>query len=142
MRSDRGFTIVEVLVAMAIVGICVAMIAYLVQGLNNLRKSTVQTTGVNYARRYIDVLKALWQDQGYYQGLSMPSVAPPKGFTASWFVDGKDCGNVVSTSRCSASITNATSLTSVRKVRIDVTAGGETVSMQTQIAAPFYLGAK
>ena len=72
VSSARGFTLLEVLVAMAIVGLGVATLLELFSlGLRLGARSTVQTEAVTYARQVMDEFLVRWElRDGSEQGSS------------------------------------------------------------------------
>jgi prepilin-type N-terminal cleavage/methylation domain-containing protein len=74
-----GMTLVEVLVALVILGITILLFSPFITSLGNNRKATEQTTTLAYARNYLDGLRVAWQRLEGYQTLSLaaPDNPPP-----------------------------------------------------------------
>lgn len=66
-KSKQGLTLVEVLVAMAVLGVALATLGYLVTALRNSARSDEATAAANFARSYLDALRTEWQVPSEYR---------------------------------------------------------------------------
>jgi prepilin-type N-terminal cleavage/methylation domain-containing protein len=65
-NSKKGFTIVEVIVAMALLGVLVIIASGLLIPLKITNQSNAEGRAANLARSYIEILKSRWQVQTNY----------------------------------------------------------------------------
>lgn len=79
-RREAGFTIIEAVVAVAVIAIGILLLSYLFDSIKLTRIAQNETVAVNFARRYLDVNKALWQDPYFYGTRSMPQLTAPSNF--------------------------------------------------------------
>lgn len=83
-RSNKGFSLIEVLVALAIIAITITLFSYFVSSLQRSRDARLETTAAAYARNYFDSLRAAWQDPLIYSNgdlsLGDGDVEPPAGY--------------------------------------------------------------
>jgi prepilin-type N-terminal cleavage/methylation domain-containing protein len=69
--ATSGLTLIEVLIALGLIGVAGAMFGYFVSSLQTTQKARQQTGAVAYAREYLDGLRAKWQTLEGYQNLSL-----------------------------------------------------------------------
>lgn len=65
-KQKQGFSLIEVLVAIAVIAIAMATLGYLITALRNTAKSDESTAAANFSRAYIDVLRSRWQIPNEY----------------------------------------------------------------------------
>lgn len=141
MRAKtRGLTIVEVLVALAIAAVALGMFSYLIDSLNRFRTSQSKTVALNFARRYIDVTRSLWQDPGYFADGAVPSLSPPTDFDCTVFLslNGGSATKYNCASGNSAVAGAGLNPTAYRDVQVVLrNIRGDNVTLSSQVAAPF-----
>lgn len=87
-KQKQGFSLIEVLVAIAVIAIAMATLGYLITALRNTAKSDESTAAANFSRTYIDVLRSRWQiPNEYHRGgdnqttpVILPLTDPPALF--------------------------------------------------------------
>jgi prepilin-type N-terminal cleavage/methylation domain-containing protein len=132
--SSRGLTLVEVLVALAIVGVAGGMFGYFVSSLQTTKSARQQTTALAYARDYLEGLRAKWQTLAGYQTLSLATpVEPPANYDLKIQIE-NDKGSVVYGYPGGAA---SEDLSALRKITLTFTdEKDKTVSLVTTIARP------
>jgi prepilin-type N-terminal cleavage/methylation domain-containing protein len=76
LKNSKGFTLVEAMIAVALVGVAVVMIGYLAQTFGLVRKGQLNTTAVNYARTLTESTITLWRKLEFYQQDVLPTNLP------------------------------------------------------------------
>ncbi len=132
--TSRGLTLVEVLVALAIIGTVGGMFGYFVSSLQTTKSAREQTTALAYARDYLEGLRAKWQTLEGYQTLSLATPAePPASYVLKITID-NDKGSTVYRYPGGAV---SEDLSPLRKITLTFTdAQDKTVSLVTTIARP------
>ncbi|MEM7734672.1 MAG: prepilin-type N-terminal cleavage/methylation domain-containing protein [Deinococcota bacterium] len=89
-KQQKGLTLVEVLVALAIIAITMVMFGYFSSSLQATGNSRRETAAANFARSYLDALRSQWQDLTMYRDggresgnarSNPPFLEVPDGFT-------------------------------------------------------------
>jgi prepilin-type N-terminal cleavage/methylation domain-containing protein len=76
LKNNKGFTLIEAMLAVALVGVAVVMIGYLAQTFGLVRKGQLNTTAINYARTVTDGTITLWRKLEFYQQNVLPTNLP------------------------------------------------------------------
>ncbi|GIW26393.1 prepilin-type N-terminal cleavage/methylation domain-containing protein [Meiothermus sp.] len=76
----RGFSFVEVMVALAILSLTILILTYFGSSFTLTRNAQIDTQAQAYARSYFDNLRASWSTRAAYNAAALPAVAPPSGF--------------------------------------------------------------
>ncbi len=96
---SKGYTLVEVLVAVVIIVIVIGFFGYFATSLKISTESKLETTAASFARRYFDTLRSNWQSNIDYDTGELLNLSPPNGYSnynlAITLVDGK--GNITKT---------------------------------------------
>jgi prepilin-type N-terminal cleavage/methylation domain-containing protein len=79
-RNRRGFSLVEVLVALVIVAVAVAMFGYFGSGFRLTRTSQIDTQAQAFARSYFDTIRADWSQPVTYSAGALPNLKMPDGY--------------------------------------------------------------
>lgn len=112
-KQQKGLTLVEVLVALAIIAITMVMFGYFSTSLQATSNSRRETAAANFSRSYLDALRSQWQDLTMYRAgardsgstrSNPPFLDVPDGFV-SYEVD-VDRRNVAGTSIGTASFSS------------------------------------
>ncbi|ULH17705.1 type II secretion system GspH family protein (plasmid) [Deinococcus sp. KNUC1210] len=83
---QAGFTLIEVLVSVALLGLLIVMVSYFATSLSSSTKAKSLTVAQTFARSYLDVLRTKWSVPGQYRTTSLPDpttneVKPSTGFS-------------------------------------------------------------
>jgi len=112
-RQQKGLTLVEVLVALAIIAVTMVMFGYFSSSLQATSNSRRETAAANFSRSYLDALRSQWQDLTMYRDgaresssarSNPPFLDVPEGFV-SYEID-IDRRNVAGTSIGTASFSS------------------------------------
>ena len=134
LKQRRGVTLVEVLVALALVGVAGSMFGYFITSLQSTKKAREQTTALAYARDYLEGLRTHWQTLEGYQTLSLATPAePPASYDIKVKVQ-NDKGAIIFSYPGGATATDLSALRTVTLTFTDEQA--KTVSLVTSIARP------
>ena len=128
--SQKGLSLVEVLVALVLVSVAVSMFVYFTDALRITRMSKEETLALTYARQHLDALKSAWQQpKAYLEDLDLARPDNvPVGFRAD--VNLKDAGvGSIDLSGEDGSILRTVTITLVHE-------SGKSYSLSTQIARP------
>lgn len=79
MRRN-AFSLVEVMVALAILSITILMLSYFGSSFSLTRGAQIDTQAQAFARSYFDTLRASWSTRAAFTAGTPPSVALPSGF--------------------------------------------------------------
>jgi prepilin-type N-terminal cleavage/methylation domain-containing protein len=133
-RPILGVTLVEVLVALALVGVAGSMFGYFITSLQSTKKAREQTTALAYARDYLEGLRTHWQTLVGYQTLSLATPAePPASYNIKVNVQ-NDKGATIFSYPGGATATDLSALRNITLTFTDEQA--KTVSLVTTIARP------
>lgn len=157
-QGKAGFTLVEVLVAIVIIGITLSMFAYLVNSLRISSNARNETSAAVFARNYFDTLRSLWQVESRYDAVGGNAtatnderpelVAPPSGFerytltVQSVSATGQNIGGATSVTYSAGTAGTRMSFPYsandyLREITIVLTdRGGEVYSFSTKIVRP------
>lgn len=88
LTQKQGFSLIEVMVAIAVIAIAMGTLSYLITALRNTAKSDESTAASNFSRTYIDVLRSRWQIPAEYRrgggpggtAVVVPLTEPPAVF--------------------------------------------------------------
>lgn len=81
MRSTKGLTLIEVLLATAIIGLAVGILSYTVNAFRMNIRAERETGGLNVARSFADSVRGVWQNQNLYDFASLPDFQIPPLYT-------------------------------------------------------------
>lgn len=133
-KAKKGLTLVEVLIALGLIGVAGAMFGYFVSSLQTTQKARSQTSAVAYAREYLDGLRARWQTLGGYQNVALAVPEnPPERYDLEVKIETNE-GSVIYAYPGGAA---GEDLSTLRKITISFTdEQDKTVSLVTTIARP------
>jgi prepilin-type N-terminal cleavage/methylation domain-containing protein len=87
-RRNRGFTLIEVLVSLTLVGVLGSASAGLIFPLRLGRQATSQAQALTVARSYLETARLRWRTPaGYASGASVLPAASGVGLPAGWVLD-------------------------------------------------------
>jgi prepilin-type N-terminal cleavage/methylation domain-containing protein len=133
--NKRALTLVEVLVALAVIAITVSMFLYFADALRLTRISKEETQAAAYARNYLDGLRGLWLVHDNY--INRLDYAEPQNSPTGYEVKVTildEAGKAVASYPGGASESN---LSPLRTVTISLTdEKGQVYEMSTQISRP------
>ncbi len=129
----KGMTLIEVLIALALIGVAVSMFAYFISSLQTTQHAREQTTALAYARDYLEGLRAKWQTLEGYQTLSLAKPTdPPSSYDIKIKIE-NDKGSVVFAYPGGGS----NDLSALRKITLTFTdEKDKTISLVTSMARP------
>ena len=138
-RKNNGFTLIEILVSLALVGGLVLILSTLVLPLQINRNTSIQTQGVGFARSYLEIIKARWQVRsgttGFLSGASSLPTWSDTSTTADvrvptgWKIE-------VDTTGWNSASTLRTVTVIVKPIDTDPGAPEKWITLQTRIVAP------
>lgn len=133
-QKTRGMTLIEILVALVILGITIMLFGSFVTSLQSNKKATEQSTALAYARNYLETLRVKWQTLEGYQTLSLATpTAPPPSYDLNVQIQNGDGDTVFSFPSGSSS----DDLSPLRNVTLTFTdEEDKTVTLVTQLARP------
>jgi prepilin-type N-terminal cleavage/methylation domain-containing protein len=132
--KNHGVTLVEVLVALAIIGVVGGMFSYFVSSLQTTQSAREQTTAVAYARAYLEGLRAKWQTLEGYQNVSLATPPEPPSTYDLKIEIKNDQGSVVYGYPGGAATED---LSALRTIKISFTnEEDKTISLVTTLARP------
>jgi prepilin-type N-terminal cleavage/methylation domain-containing protein len=73
-KQQRGFTLVEMMVALVLVGVLGLISSGFLLPLQMNRKSNSQAQALSYARSYLEIVKGRWLDATLYKNKTLPTV--------------------------------------------------------------------
>lgn len=76
-----GFSLVEVMVALAILSLTILILTYFGSSFTLTRNAQLDTQAQAFARSYFDNVRASWSTRAAYNAAVAPAVAPPNGFS-------------------------------------------------------------
>jgi prepilin-type N-terminal cleavage/methylation domain-containing protein len=134
IRKTRGMTIVEILVALVILGITIMLFGSFVTSLQSNKKAKEQATALAYARNYLESLRTKWQTLEGYQTLSLATPTdPPPRYDLEVKIQ-NDAGDTIFSFPSGSS---ADDLSALRNITLTFTdEENKTVTLVTQIARP------
>ena len=90
---SKGYTLIEVLVAVVIIVIVIGFFSYFATSLKISKEAKLETTAASFARRYFDTLRSNWQSDIDYDTGELLNLSPPNGYSnynlAITLIDGK-----------------------------------------------------
>jgi prepilin-type N-terminal cleavage/methylation domain-containing protein len=132
MRNQQGFTLIEVIVALALVSLLGVVATGFLAPLKITRQSNAETQAMTYARSYLETLKTKWLTLAEYQGMTRPSLSTdvPPPATPDLTVD--------TDWTITANISEWTATQTLRTIKVTVTPpnSGVPVVITTKVAAP------
>jgi prepilin-type N-terminal cleavage/methylation domain-containing protein len=133
-KGVLGMTLVEVLVALALVGVGGSLFGYLITSLQSTKTAREETSALAYGRNYLEGLQAKWQTLKGYQTLSLATPDnPPANYTIKVKVQ-NEAGSIIYSFPGGAS---SEDLSALRNITLTFTdEHDKTVSLVTQIARP------
>ncbi|MGL4612098.1 MAG: type IV pilus modification PilV family protein [Trueperaceae bacterium] len=134
MTKRKGLTIVEVLVALAIVGIAGSLFGYFLTSLQTTRTAREQSSALAYARNYLEGLRAHWQTLEGYQNLSLATPNnPPEHYELKIKIENDEGGTVFAHPGGASS----RDLSPLRVITVIFTdKENKTITLQTMVARP------
>ena len=80
---NKGFSLIEVIVAAAVIGAAVMLLGYFFSSFQVTRQAQVDTQAQAFARSYFDATRARWNTSVAYKSASAPlsDIAAPIGYT-------------------------------------------------------------
>jgi prepilin-type N-terminal cleavage/methylation domain-containing protein len=133
-KQTAGLTLVEVLVALAIIGVAGGMFSYFVSSLQTTKTARERTTALAYAREYLEGLRAKWQTLAGYETLSLATPNdPPASYDLEVTIN-NDKGKVIFSYPGGAGGTDVSALRTVTLTFTDEQ--HKTVRLETSIARP------
>jgi prepilin-type N-terminal cleavage/methylation domain-containing protein len=72
-KYQRGFTLVEMMVALVLVGVLGLISSGFLLPLQMNRKSNAQAQALSYARSYLEMVKGRWLDATLYKNKTLPT---------------------------------------------------------------------
>jgi prepilin-type N-terminal cleavage/methylation domain-containing protein len=128
--GKQGFTLIEVLVSLVLVGVLVLILSTLVLPLGISRSTNIQTQAVSFGRSYLELIKTRWQIKNEYLSLTVPNTDPENppvdiALPSGWKIE--------------ANIADWKATDTIRTVRITVkpsTTSSEWVKLETRISLP------
>ena len=97
-KPKSGFTLIEILISLVLVGLLILITSSLILPLRLTRSSNIETQAVAFGQSYIELIKSRWQVQSNFiageallpKASSSPSPAPEILLPAGWtlVVDG------------------------------------------------------
>ena len=142
--KPSGFSLVEVLVALGIIGLALVMFAYFPNSLRLSRISESEAAQAAYMRSYLDALKSAWQDEAYFDlahqvggKAVVEPPEPPLGTSVKVSVESAE--GVVYSYPGSAGGEDDSALRTITVSLQDET--GQSRSLSTQIVRPLLAGA-
>jgi prepilin-type N-terminal cleavage/methylation domain-containing protein len=121
-KGVLGMTLVEVLVALALVGVGGSLFGYLITSLQSTKTAREETSALAYGRNYLEGLQAKWQTLKGYQTLSIKVKVQ------------NEAGSIIYSFPGGAS---SEDLSALRNITLTFTdEHDKTVSLVTQIARP------
>ncbi len=75
--KQAGYSIIEALIAVAVVAVAISLLGYFITSLQSMRTAQAETVGINWARTYTDTVRALWNSS------QACAAAPAAGASAS-----------------------------------------------------------
>jgi prepilin-type N-terminal cleavage/methylation domain-containing protein len=138
-RKNSGFTIIEVLVSLVLVGGLVLILSTLVLPLQINRSTNIETQGIAFARSYLEIIKSRWQVRsgttGFLSGAtSLPTWSDSLGTAdvkvpTGWKIE-------VDTTSWSSSSTLRTVTVVVKPANTDPGSPEKWIKLETKIIAP------
>ena len=127
----NGFTLIEVLVSLALFGIVLLVTTGLILPLNLTRASSAETSAIAVGQSYLELLKSKWSDDTNYTAMTLPTVCNAPATCDLKILTGWSLGVKSSIQ----SVWAATDL--LRNIVIEVqTADGKKISFSTLVAKP------
>jgi prepilin-type N-terminal cleavage/methylation domain-containing protein len=133
-QKTRGMTLIEILVALVILGITIMLFGSFVTSLQSDKKATEQTTALAYARNYLEGLRSKWQTLEGYQKLSLATPDnPPPNYELEVTIQ-NDAGDTIFSFPSGSS---SSDLSPLRNITLTFTdEEDKTVTLGTQLARP------
>mgnify|MGYP002778727681 FL=1 len=134
LDDHSGMTLVEILVALVIMGLTIMLFGSFVTSLQSTRTAREQTTALAYARNYLEGLRSKWQTLEGYQTLSLATpVDPPASYELEVDIQNDSGSTIFSFPNGSSS----DDLSALRNITLTFTdEEDKTVKLITQIARP------
>jgi prepilin-type N-terminal cleavage/methylation domain-containing protein len=79
--SHKGFSLVEVLVALTLIGIATVMFGFFTGSFSATRQARADTEVQVLARSYFDTLRSSWSVSSNYAAATLPTIKIPSGFS-------------------------------------------------------------
>jgi prepilin-type N-terminal cleavage/methylation domain-containing protein len=81
--NRKGFSLIEVLVALVLIGVATVMFGFFTSGFSATRQARADTEVQVLARSYFDTLRSSWSVSGNYTSATLPTITVPSGFALS-----------------------------------------------------------
>ena len=72
-KHQRGFTLIEMMVALALVGVLGIIGGGLLLPMRMSREANAQSQALSYARSYLEMVKGRWLDASVYKNKTLPT---------------------------------------------------------------------
>jgi prepilin-type N-terminal cleavage/methylation domain-containing protein len=131
-RPQNGFTLIEVIVALALVSVLGIVATGFLVPLKITRQSAAETQAMTYAHSYLETLKTKWLTTAEYQGMTQPSLSTDNPTPAIPDLT-VDTGWTIT-----ANTGDWTAAQTLRTIKVTVTPpnSGTPVVITTKVAAP------
>jgi prepilin-type N-terminal cleavage/methylation domain-containing protein len=134
MRRNDGFSLIEMLVSLVLLGVLLLVVSGLVLPLNLTRTASNQTSAAAVSQSYLELLKSRWLNDATFTAMTLPLVCL-KGSTTTGCDITIDSAWTLEIRPAIKSAWAATDL--LRSVIVDVTmTDGKKVSFSTLVAKP------
>ena len=80
-NDRRGFTLVEVLVAIAIISLAIGISSYMINAFRMNTRAQRESEGLVQARSVLDSLRGLWVDVNLFSTAVLPNLKLPSGYS-------------------------------------------------------------
>lgn len=139
-RAEQGFTLLEVLVAMALFGILLAVLIPSITALLGInRQGEAQLSSATQAQQLIESVKGAWRDENSYASNCAPALTLPAGATVQSQTLDSRAGNpgaledVVRLSTCPAL---PASIPPMRRIQVVAGTGTQATTLTLNVLRP------
>lgn len=134
LARRSGLTLVEILMALALISMGLMFFGSFIASLRSTQQAKEQTSALAYARNYVETLKVKWQTLAGYQTLSLATPdSPPASYDLKVEIE-NDEGTVIFSYPGGSS---GKDLSTLRKVTLTFTdEQDKTMSLVTMLARP------
>lgn len=140
-RGEQGFTLVEVLVAIALFGILLAVLIPSITALLGInRRGEAQLTSATQAQQVVESVKGAWQNDAFYSSNCAPSLTLPAGVTAKSQPLNSRAGNpgtlidIVRSATCP--LPSATTPPAMRRIKVSAGSGPQATVLTLDVLRP------
>ncbi|MFN8510586.1 MAG: type II secretion system protein [Deinococcaceae bacterium] len=146
MTNSKALTLIETLIALALLGIAILIMGGVANSFTSIRSSQKESLATNYARTVMDATVNLWQKNEFYKANLLPAnlEPPPNGYSVTLNIqsDGVAASKKSYTLTCAASTcgfgTATASSPEAKHVEVVVkdSTGQEMASLRTLVSQP------